>query len=369
MRQNTSHTPVVHGGNIIDTAKKIGCTVDNLIDMSSNLNPLGADDGLLAYLRDTIDQIAHLPESNSTTLRESFADKYNLSSKQVMAGSGTTEFIFSIPAAIPANRAIIITPTYADYFTACARADLTVETFTTDPHRLVDLKALAKILHGDELVFLCNPNNPTGSFLPTDDLLTLINNHPKTTFIIDESYIAFSNNPSLLDFPLANNSFVLCSYSKIFCIPGLRLGFLAGSAANIKTITMNSKPWGVNRLAQLAGEYLVREGERIKKSTLSYLEKERQRVMTAMEKFPSLDCQPGTTNFILCKIKEGMSAKQLYEKLLQQGIIIRDCQNFINLGQNYFRFSLKTTEQNDLFIKALGDILVNTQQTSYPKFP
>ena len=108
-----------HGGNIYDLARRLGCAPAEIVDMSSNVNPLGPPPGLQAYLRDNLHVITALPEVDSNSLVRSFAERYDIDSKLVLAGNGSTQFIYSIPQALESKRALILGPTYADYADAC----------------------------------------------------------------------------------------------------------------------------------------------------------------------------------------------------------------------------------------------------------
>jgi len=154
---------VNHGGNILAMAASLGCGVTDLIDMSSNLTPLGVVPGLHAEITAKLVEIAHLPETGSESLIDCFADTYKLNPQQILAGNGTTEFIFGVPAALQPKRAVIVGPTYADYHLACSWAGIEIVDFPlvlADDFSL-DFKKLAAVLHDGDMVFICNPNNPT----------------------------------------------------------------------------------------------------------------------------------------------------------------------------------------------------------------
>jgi threonine-phosphate decarboxylase len=209
--------PSFHGGDIIATAKELGCSVDDLIDMSSNLTPLGPvpglDEALIAGLR----EIRFLPENGSESLRELFAAKHGLRLPEVLAGNGTTEYIYGVPTALGLSRGLIVGPTYADYQTASSWAGMAVDFFVlrTEEDFVCDLSRLEEELRGNELVFLCNPNNPTGGLVPSAALYQLASDHPESTFLVDESYHSFLPERSLLDFPLLENLFVLGSFFEV----------------------------------------------------------------------------------------------------------------------------------------------------------
>lgn len=346
---NASNPLAVHGGNILATARALGCRVEELIDLSSNLTPFGTMPGLKEALVAGLDEIRYLPESGSESLRAVFAARNRIAPAQVLAGNGTTEFIYAVPAAFGCRRALIVNPTYADYATACEWAGLPVEDFALDPAAgfRLDLAALAARLTGNELVFLCNPNNPTGVLTPSAALAELARARPDSLFLVDESYLPFTREPSLLAPGLPENLLVLFSASKIYGIPGLRLGFLAGSTGRIAHLGQRVKPWGVNRLAQLAGEYVLQHGENYQEEVIRFVERERPRVMAELAALPGVAPVPGAANFILSRLHGTVRAPELKAALLEERIMLRDCSNFASLDDHYFRISLKEAAIND----------------------
>lgn len=347
----------VHGGNIISTANSLGLQVDELIDMSSNLSPLGMVPGLRDVLEKGIDQIAYLPEATSGTLCALFADHAGCLPQQVIAGNGTTDFIYDLPAMARFKKAVIVNPTYSDYRLACDYAGLPWQSFTLEfPDFAVNFADLAETLEGGELLFFCNPNNPTGHLVGADVLRTFIKEHPQTTFVIDESYLPFTKEPSLVSDDLPENLFVLCSSSKIYGIPGLRLGFLVSSEKNLTAIRERCRPWSVNRLAQLAGEFLLAQGDSYVREVQDFMASERPSFVEQLQFLPGVTVVPGVVNFILCRLTT-MGADELAEKMLAEKIMIRNCGSFDGLDDSFFRVSLKSASQNRLFIDVLSSIL------------
>jgi threonine-phosphate decarboxylase len=354
---------VVHGGNIIATAKELDCRISELIDMSSNLSPFAPTPDLLETLHKRLDEIAFLPETGSESLCALYADRHNLARDQVLAGNGTTEYIFSIPAVVDVKRGIIVNPTYSDYHLASARSGLETTSFplrSAEGFRL-DLDRLTRALKGDELVFICNPNNPTGVLVPTLQLYEFVCSHPDSRFLVDETYLPFIKENSLLTLPIPENLYILRSFSKIYGIPGLRLGFVVASIDNIQRLSSRQRPWGVNRLAQVAGEHLIQHGESEVIGIADFIEKERPIFAAELEKLPGVRVVPGRAHFILSSLSGAMRAATLRNELLNHRIMIRNCASFTGLDDRYFRLSLKDEPANRKCIAALREVLVSAQ--------
>jgi threonine-phosphate decarboxylase len=354
---------MVHGGNIIATAKELGCRISDLVDMSSNLSPFAPAPDLLATLHGRLAEIAYLPETGSESLCALYAARHHLARDQVLVGNGTTEYIFSIPTVVDVKRGIIVNPTYSDYHLASARSGLETTSFPLRPAEgfQLDLDRLSYTLKGDELVFICNPNNPTGILVPTLQLHEFICTHPASRFLIDETYLPFIKENSLLTLPIPENLYILRSFSKIYGIPGLRLGFVVASTDNIQRLSSRQRPWGVNRLAQLAGEHLIQHGDDAVIKIADYVAKERPLFAAELEKLPGVNVVPGRAHFILGSLSGTVRAATLRNELLKHLIMIRNCASFTGLDDRYFRLSLKDEPANRKCIAALRKILVSKQ--------
>ena len=352
-------TAVRHGGNVVEVAARLGCRVDEILDMSSNLSPLGMVPGLKEELVSRIDELNYLPESDSSGLRRAFAKSHAIAPEQVLAGSGTTEFIFSVPECVRSGRAVIVNPTYGDYAVACARAGLHTVSFLLRPEDdfLLDLDRLDAFVRKGDLVFVCNPNNPTARMTGSRALYGLVRARDDVAFVVDESYVHFLDRESLLDFsPFPENLLLLSSYSKIFGIPGIRLGFLVAFPERLAPFTERGRPWGVNRLAQIAGEFVLSRGRGYQDEVRRLIAAERPRVAAALASLPRITPVPGEANFILSRL-DGIGADELARRLLAKRIMIRNCANFTGLDKSFFRISLKKPEENDRFLRELAAAL------------
>jgi histidinol-phosphate/aromatic aminotransferase/cobyric acid decarboxylase-like protein len=356
----TTHAAVAHGGDIVATAAKLGCRIAELTDLSSNLNPLGMPAGLRRLLTERLDEISYLPENGSESLRQLFAARHQRAPAEVLVGNGTTEFIFGVPQGLGVKTALIVNPTYGDYRLACDWAGLAVRSFALKPEEdfKLDFNRLALELTGGELVFICNPNNPTAVLTPTAEIHHLAGSHPKSLFLVDESYLPFTRESSLLEFPPLPNLLILSSYSKIYSIPGLRLGFLVASRENMIRLAARRRPWGVNRLAQIAGEFLLAGGEEFRQQVLAFLDEHRPAMATALAELPGVQVFPGSGNFILARLQARITVAELHQLLLyRHRIMIRNCSDFEGLTAAYFRISLKAGASMQLFPEAMRRIL------------
>lgn len=352
-----------HGGNINDVARQLNCRPSEIIDMSSNINPLGPPPGLLQYLKDNLGVISRLPEVDAGETVKRFGSFLNMDSNRLLAGNGTTQFIYALPGILDTRKALIIGPTYADYRDACRLQGIPYAHFMADESNefIPGVDNIEQHLGAVDTVFICNPNNPTGALIPSDSLRELCRSHPGKNFIIDESYLDFvpdAEDQTMVNSGLAN-VVVLLSISKIFKIPGLRIGFIDAAEDRIRNFKQYLLPWSVNSLAQLAIKYICDHRALIRSfisETRAYIIDQRQQFRQAVchaDRFRLFNSQ---TPFVLIKLSNGLSAQQVWQDLIREKILIRRCANIKGLSDRYVRISLKTKDKNKLLASRLIDL-------------
>ena len=347
-----------HGGNIHALAARLGCPVEAICDMSSNVNPFGPPPGLVEHLQDELRQITALPEVDAGDMTHAFAARQGLDPRTVLAGNGSTQLIYLLPAVLGWRKVAIAGPTYADYADACRMQKIEptlIPALRQDDFR-PNLDALSAAARQVQALFICNPNNPTGSLLAREHLVALCAAHPDTDIVVDESYLPFVPDTaahSLLGCGLSN-LLVLNSMSKIFRLPGLRIGFIHGTEAKIERLRQHMLPWSVNALAQAAVIWLMKEGDEVAdfvSVSCHRLHEARQRFCDALASIGGLEIFPSCTSFVLMRLTNGWTAADVWEALAEEGVLIRDCSNFEGLSGRYIRISLKNEETN---LKAAG---------------
>jgi threonine-phosphate decarboxylase len=358
-----------HGGNIYLLANSLGCSPYDIIDMSSNVNPIGPPLGLSMELREELMAIGSLPEVDSAELIEAFAFQMRVKHSCILAGNGTTPFIYLLPRALGLKRAAILSPTYSDYSDSCQMngVDFKRVMSTSENDFVFDAGEVVQKTQDCDTVFICNPNNPTGKEIDAESLYRLCAENPDRTFIIDESYLSFSpdgEKRSMIRCCMGlesdlDNVVVLHSLSKIYRIPGLRIGFLVASERIIRQVAEYMMPWSVNSLAQIAGIHLLEHPESVElflEETRELLETEKAKFYDAFAGSASVRFFDSRTSFILGELQRGYSASAVCEYLLRDRILIRNCSNFEGLSDNYIRISLKTPKINDSLIHRLKEL-------------
>jgi len=354
-----------HGGNIYELARAQGCDPADIIDMSSNVNPCGTLPGIKAHLAQRIAAIESLPEVDAGTITGLFARHYGTGPENVTPGNGSTQLLYALPRALGSRRALIVGPTYADYASACRQQGVTPDYLIAAEAEgfRPDLERLASLAGQYDTVFICNPNNPTGVMTPPSSLSGLFTACPETVFCVDESYLPFAGEPAQSprqpygDLP---NLVRMTSMSKIFKIPGLRIGFAIARAELIARLKNFAMPWSVNSLACDAVAYIFQNSssaDRFTGETREFLAREREAIATRFKDNPHIHWFPSCTSFMLGRLKGPHSAAGVCSALADRRILIRNCSNFKGLSDNYIRVSLNNSAANQRFSDILSDLL------------
>jgi threonine-phosphate decarboxylase len=311
-----------------------------------------------------LDRVTALPEVDAGAMTRAFATRHGLDHRTVLAGNGSTQLIYLLPAVMGWQSVAIAGPTYADYADACRMRAIT-------PHLVParreegfqpNLDALSAAADQAEALFICNPNNPTGALLEREHLIALCAAHPNTHIVVDESYLPFVpgwDGHSLLGSGLSN-LLVLNSMSKIFRLPGLRIGFVHGTETTIERLRQQMLPWSVNALAQSAVIYLMsqrEEMERFVSGSCRRLNAARRAFYQAAAGIQGLRAFPSCTSFILLRLTGDWKASEVWEAMAEARILIRNCGNFEGLSERYIRLSLKDEASNQRAAELLGRML------------
>ena len=312
-------------------------------NFSSNVDRHQDYSALRNFLKDKLDAIHSYPEPAAESLMQTLADQLCIDSKSLLVTNGATEAIYLIAQAFENARTGVLIPTFSEYEDACV----------INNHHLSFYQSLDDIPADLELMWICNPNNPTGTIFEKEQLTKIIQEHDKTLFIIDQSYEYFSQADvfEAQEAQYFHNLILLHSMTKHFSIPGLRLGYITAQENVIAKINRFKMPWSVNQLAIEAGKYLLTQ--HINRVNITTHLEETNRFRKELEQFEEFEVFPTKTHFFLVKIK-GHKASQLKSYLVEQhGILIRDAANFRGLDAHYFRVASQTEEENNIFIQAI----------------
>lgn len=320
---------------------------DIRLNFSSNVYNGFDHSGLMQHLSQHLSLITSYPEPDAASLERIIEREHGVGEGSVMVTNGAIEAIYLIAKVFSGIRSAIVQPTFSEY----------EEAAKSNNHRISHvLRAADAFADGSpELLWVCNPNNPMGTVTPREELLSLIENHPETLFIIDSSYAPFTLKPLLrpADIVSLPNVLMLRSMTKEFAIPGLRLGYIIAEAGSLSLLRQHRMPWSVNSLAIEAGKYLISHKDDYF-FDLAELLSERQRVADTLSASGLMDVFPSDTHILLCRLHHG-TASELKDRLARNhGILIRDASNFTGLDESYFRIAVQSKEENDALLRKLS---------------
>lgn len=346
-----------HGGNIWEAAAREGLNPGEILDFSANLNPLGPPREVLQELCENLGNLRHYPEPRGGRLRNALADRYGVPRKRMMVGNGAAELIYLLFAALRPRRALIPVPAFSEYARAINASGGETELFPLSPEdgfAYPLIKIARRLTSGVfDCLVLCNPANPSGTLTLREEILDLarVAKNNGVFVLVDESFMGFMEEPSRAsvakDMPGApDNLFLLGSFTKLFALPGLRLGYGIGPEPLITRMEAARDPWSVNSLAQLAGLRCL-DLDAYMKESLAVISRERSNLSTYLRNIRGIKPYPSTANFILCDLHgAGITASAIRERLLRQSVLIRDCSNFPGLDPYFFRVAVRLPEEN-----------------------
>ncbi|WP_367868077.1 histidinol-phosphate transaminase [Pedobacter sp. WC2423] len=315
-------------------------------DFSTNVWHGGAPAGLKEYLFRQWDNVQRYPEVLAESLTQKIASFYGFKSENILVTNGSTESIYLVAQAFKNGKTTITIPAFAEYEDACKLFG----------HQLCLLNwdELEKGISGDTgLLFICNPNNPTGAVFKA--LEALIHQHPGVLFIVDEAFIEFtvSITSVLTLIEKYNNLIVLRSMTKAYAIPGLRLGYIAASTALINRLRSFKLPWAVNAMAIAAGHFIFDHIQTIQ-IPVQQLLADREEFTKKLES-SALKIYPSHTHFFLARTNQHTAALLKQFLLKEFNILIRDAGNFRGLTEKHIRIATLSQNKNQLLINALAE--------------
>lgn len=315
------------------------------MNFSSNIYQKADLSELKAFLASRLDVIGHYPEPEPKELEGLIAEKLEIPANMVMVTNGANEAIYLIAQLYSGWTSIIPQPTYHEYADACKMFGHVISYERTD-----DLEVLPQ----DRIYWLCNPDNPTGNVLLKALLAYVIRKNPRFLYVIDESYADYTLQPRLQPKEMMDsfNVMFIRSMSKKYCVPGLRLGYVAASPIVIDRLRAIRQPWTVNALAIEAGKYLVEHDPQMLPDMKAYIA-EAQRLKAELEAIDGLMVMDTQTHYMLVNI-DWSNVLELKNWLVEHhGILIRDASNFHGLDDHCFRVAAQTPEENDALLSAI----------------
>ena len=379
-----------HGGNIYKIFREKN--IKEILDYSSNINPYGIPESLKKRITENLEILERYPDPDYVELRQKLSNLNKVNLSDIILGNGATEIIFLFMKVINPKKILIVSPTFGEYERAVKATEISGDTVSlsssngdnknienkkieieyfelkeSDDFKLNIGNLKNELENKYDLLIICNPNNPTGKFLKlaqTEEILKECNKYD-TKLFIDEAFIEFladGMKESIINTEEnKKNLFVTRAFTKFFAIPGLRLGYGMYFDKELeKKISEKKEPWSVNNFAEMAGLTVLDDAEYIEK-TLKWIAEEKIYMYEKLNKISGMKVYETEVNFITGKIdeklfSEGLNVKILREKMLEQGILIRDASNFKFLDERFFRLAIKDRASNERVIEVMKEI-------------
>jgi histidinol-phosphate aminotransferase len=389
---NTSGAPAAYDSWITpqELAAKLEAPLDSICKLDANESPYGPPPNAikalhaLAQSRPNLSGVGRYPDAAALTLRQALAGYTGVAVENIVVGNGSDELIhLLVHLLLTANDQVVVAePTFALYGLAARRIGAEVVDagydgdFQVTPERIV-----AAMTPLTRLVFLCSPNNPTGAPLRRETLLAALERADELArgvsdnggpfIILDEAYYdigalaapqdAWTAASAIVDHP---RLVVLRTFSKLFGLAGLRVGYALCNAALAARLRDLKQPYNVNSAGQIAARAALSDVNWLRDQARA-LVSERERLFRELREFPQLRVYPSSANFLFVQVREPKSAQTVWQRLLDRAIIVR---LFSDARLNGFlRITVGTPEQNERLLGALRDIFSGGQAKGAPR--
>ncbi len=339
----------IHGG---DVYRNPDC-----IDFSANINPLGTPDSVKSAISDSITNIHNYPDIYCANLKDKLAEFHNIDANQLICGNGAADIIFRFVFALRPEHAVVLDPCFAEYGQALKYIGATLHHYRLNQESFcIEEDFLDELTEETDVVFLCNPNNPTGRLIP-QELLLRISDRCRDFGIklfLDECFMDFlpdEDKRSLIQTAGKQpHIFILRAFTKMYAIPGIRLGYgICSDLQLINEMEQAGAPWNVSVPAQAAGVAALGEEDFVE-NTINYIAREREYLENELDRL-DITFWHGSANFIFL-----YDPRDLRQGLLDNRILIRDCSNYESLSKGFYRIAVKDRTSNRKLIEVLESL-------------
>ena len=348
----------LHGGNIYDYEPQ--GEGGEILDFSSNINPYGPPVFALDAAKEALGAVKRYPDTKQVSIRSAFAAWLGISPELLVFGNGASELIAAAFFALKPRRILIASPTFAEYETCAVRLGIEVARFETheEDDFVFPMKRIETMLSPGDLIVACQPNNPTGRPWSADELRTLVNlcETRGGWLMTDECFISLTEPAasSCLEMTPGGRVLVLRAITKDFSAPGLRVGFLAAKPDLAGTIRGELQPWPLNCVGEAFAIACARNPEPFLAESRRKIAEERVRLTAKLGEM-GYEPFPAAANYLLVKSLH-IDGRELQNRLLGYGILIRRCGNFPSLDDSFFRIAVRDKIDNDKLLFALARI-------------
>ncbi len=331
-------------------------------DFSVNINPLGIPQGIRKAMQLAAEDADKYPDIRYEKLRAAIGKKHGISPDAVICGNGASELLSAVLLSLRPKRVFLPVPSFYGYERAAFSCGAQITYFHMKEEygfsiRRENLKELERELKDTDLMILANPNNPTGAMVSADVLEELLSfcREREIMVLLDECFIQFTEKKETASFiqklEVYPNLAVIRAYTKIYAIPGVRLGYLVTANKELqRKLRLLLPEWNVSIFAEYAGLAAEKEQEYLAE-TAAFVKKEREFLEQALKDF-GIQVYPSEAVYLLVRTE-----LLLYERLLAEKILIRDCRNFRGLGEGFYRIAVKKHTENEILLSAVRKLV------------
>ncbi|MEJ8545537.1 threonine-phosphate decarboxylase CobD [Brevibacillus borstelensis] len=353
-----------HGGDLVTAAERFGVSAEAFLDYSANINPLGPPKRVLEALGQSLSAVIRYPDPGHRSFKCALAAHLQLPEASLLPANGAAEAMALAILALQPECVGVVTPCFSEYAQLSRQFGARVVECTGREENGFKPAAeeLYRLFQETQLVFVGSPNNPTGILYEPDELLQMAGwtNETDAHLIVDEAFLDFVDQArqfSLADrlerFPRV---LLMRSMTKMFAIPGLRLGYAIGHPALIERMRSKQVSWSVNGLALLAGEMCLRESD-YEEETRRLIAQERRFLTEGLKTDFGWQTWPGEANFLLVRSPQGINATKLQEEMGRRCILIRSCAMYPGLTARDFRIAVRSRSENERLLTAFRDVM------------
>lgn len=351
-----------HGGNVSAAGRNLGVREQELLDFSANINPLGLAPEVKEHLQRSFWRLEHYPDHENWEALEALSRHHRCDMHELVLGNGAAEIFQLLCLAIQPKRVVAVEPTYSGYSFAAHIYGITYVGLEHDPGSLANIPALTKQLRRGDLLFFCNPNNPTGRLYLREEIDVLVQKciTAGATLVLDESFhdfmpLSIAPKSYVDEGELPAHVAVVRSLTKIMALPGLRLGYLRATRDLARAVRSKRDPWSVNTLALEAARWYPGLTA-YTAETRATVEKENKYLREAISRSGGLRVVSGEANYLFLAIRTGETSTELCQKLLTHRIMVRNCNTYPKLGEGFIRIAVRKHEDNQCLIAALAEV-------------
>ena len=352
----------VPGKSQDEIAQDFGLKKEDIIKLGSNENPWGPSPKAMKAIEDEIKSINRYPESQLHELVAEIAEYSGVKDSQVIIGGDGADEIIDVLAKTfidDGDEFIVPLPSYMyyEYLLKQYGANPVYARWDLDANELDVDSIYEAITPKTKMIFLCSPNNPTGTLIDKEVLMDIAGKNPEILIVIDEAYFEYSEvtNKDLIN--EYDNIFIIRTMSKVLGLAGMRIGYGLACEEIIEYMHRIKPVFSLTRLSFVAALNTFRDKDYIAQSIEKGIES-RQYLYDEVSKIDGLNVFPSKSNFMLIRVKDtGFTATQLAHELMKKGIIVRDCTSFKGLDEYWIRISICTLEEDEKFIEILKEVL------------